>query len=223
MIPGEITLAHLGILFLDEFPEFRKDIIEGLREPLQNGGINLHRIGHVLSLPARFTLVAAMNPCPCGYSLSKYRSCRCSMDRILTYRKRISGAMLDRMDLFVVMSPPEKSELSVAQNSQSIIEERIQRAVSLQEKRFNSSGMQKLNGDLNIETSRAYLELGLLERQWVEKVYEREGLSLRSLFKTMKVARTIADLNGEENISLACLREAWGLRCPDSYSNLFGS
>lgn len=222
VIPGEVTLAHRGVLFLDEFPEFRKDMIEGLREPIQNGTINLHRVGQALSLPARFTLIAAMNPCPCGYAMSQLKRCRCSPDRILSYRKRISGAILDRMDLCAVVNPPSVGELKQNGMSQAGTKGQIEKALGAQCRRYQSEGMTVLNGDLSGAFCEEAFALDAEEKSWLEGLYERQGLSVRSLQKIVKLARTISDLDGEERISPQSLKEAWSLRCPDSYAQLFG-
>jgi magnesium chelatase family protein len=199
VIPGEVTLSHTGVLFLDEFPEFRLDVIEGLREPLQSGEIHLHRIGSAVSLPARFTLIAAMNPCPCGYALGSARRCLCPPERLAKYRRKTSGPILDRIDLSVLLTTPRAGS-PTAGITHATIAESIARVWQLRRERGDS-----LPG------------LGRDEEGWLAELGEREALSLRSLHKLRRVARTIADLEQRGAIAMEDLHEAWGLRCPDWY------
>lgn len=219
VVPGEVTLAHTGVLFLDEFPEFHKNVLEGLREPLQNGEIHLHRVGHAASLPARFTLVAAMNPCPCGYALSGARQCRCPREKALGYRKRLSGPILDRMDLFVVLNPPVPSPGGGHRLSAGEIASGIARAYQTQRRRY---GSRKQNGDVLPASGMPGFSLGKPESAWLESLSARGALSYRSLHKIWKVARTIADIDGQEAIGMAHLQEAWAFRCSESFAQVFG-
>jgi len=212
IVPGEISLAHRGVLFLDELPEFRRDVVEGLREPLQTGKIFLHRIGHSHCLPARATLIAAMNPCPCGYGIGGNRRCRCPIERVRSYRKRISGALLDRIDLGVVLSVPQKETVIAEGFSHAEINRSIEVAQGVQ---FRRHGSLHLNGDVTVDETEPFYRLSEHDANWLEDKAQREGLSYRSRHKLLKVARTLADLAGDEPIRSAHLREAWSLRCPD--------
>jgi magnesium chelatase family protein len=216
VIPGEVSLAHNGILFLDELPEFRKDIIEGLREPMQSGVIHLHRVGQSLSLKARFTLVAAMNPCPCGYLWDLRKRCRCPPDRVNSYRRRISGAILDRMDLMVNFEGSSQGPGIEKGLSHDEVRLAIAKAFDAQKKRYNSCLQ---NGDKEIGFKFYFSSLRGEEREWLNSLGETEALSFRAAGKILGVARTIADLEGSEEIRLCHLREASGLRC----ANLFGA
>jgi magnesium chelatase family protein len=209
VIPGEVTLAHNGVLFLDEFPEFRKDVIEGLREPLQSGEIHLHRIGQAMVLPARFTLIAAMNPCPCGYALGSAKRCLCSAERLMKYRRKTSGPILDRLDLSVLLCAPKSLPLGAPKDlSHREVTESIARVWRIRRER----GPNPESEDLRI---------GQTEQHWLEHLRQKEELSFRSLHKVQKVARTIADLAGRSEIVLADLQEAWGMRCPDFYKTAY--
>ena len=225
VVPGEVTLAHAGVLFLDEFPEFCRDVIEGLREPMQTGEIHLHRIGHALTLPARFTLIAAMNPCPCGHSLDPSSRCTCPADKIRAYRKRISGPILDRMDLCVVLGSPRKASYQPASLSHgklaSSIRSSIHGALEVQRRRYSGLGKRLQNGDHSVVMGSELFQLEAAEKAWLDRLLDDGRLSFRSAAKIMKVARTIADLAGQEKIGAAHIQEAWGLRCPESYAQAF--
>ncbi|MCB0403541.1 MAG: ATP-binding protein [Bdellovibrionales bacterium] len=189
---GEVTLAHRGVLFLDEFPEYRRDAIEGLREPLQEGVVRVSRVGSTLKLPARFLLVAAMNPCGCGYLLSRQYPCRCPPDKVAAYRRRLSGPIMDRIDLAVMMPGMEVREGISHEQAKSSIE----RVWNIQQAR-------------SIEA----LELRGRTQHWFDGLCSREFLSYRAREKLLRVARTIADLEDRPAIEQQDLIEAWALRC----------
>ena len=218
--PGEVTLAHGGILFLDEFPEFRRDALEGLREPLQSGEIHIHRTSEALTLPARFILIAAMNPCPCGYSLGGNRLCRCSPERVWNYRKRLSGPILDRMDLMVTLHSPTGEEKKIPELSHQEIKIAIQRACELQKKRYGEPQMIKNNAQVLPSSFPDAFYLGKDEKDWFTKNTLQNPVSFRTLHKILKLARTIADLENSPNIQLNHLNEAWGFRCGDFFQAL---
>ncbi len=206
VVPGEVTFAHHGVLFLDEFPEFSRSSIEGLREPLQNGEIHIHRVGARLSLPARFTLLLAMNPCPCGHFFSSGRRCRCTQDQVSNYRKRVSGPLIDRIDLLVVLSAPGKT--SDVGSSGERIARSVEKAIRMQHQRYQGV---KRNGDQEAppamtEKATELWESLLHSGQW----------SYRGVAKLGKVARTLADLDDSEVVGLSHLLEAKLLRCPES-------
>lgn len=194
VIPGEVTLAHHGVLFLDEFPEYRRDALEGLREPLQNGRVQIHRIGAAMELPAAFTLIAAMNPCPCGHRLSKARRCRCPHDRVRQYQKRISGPILDRIDLCLVLGFPQETPGPSGEALRAGI-------------------LRAREGQLRRGEALAFSTAG--EAAWAE-LGKKEPWSMRALQKIARVARTIADLEGNPEIEPSHVHEARALRCPDS-------
>ncbi|MBI1860271.1 MAG: ATP-binding protein, partial [Deltaproteobacteria bacterium] len=204
---GEVTLAHRGILFLDEFPEFRRDAIEGLREPLEAGEMHLHRVGRWLTLPARFTLIAAMNPCPCGYALDGLR-CRCSFEKRSSYARRISGPILDRMDLMVVLDPgPASGEPPGTEDG-----EVIQSAVERQRVRYREHPEIDRNGDVRWGALWRELKIPSEAEEWIRSI-EKEPVSLRALHKLMRVGRTIADLDDRESVTRDHIYQAWEYRC----------
>ncbi len=212
VVRGEVTLSHGGVLFLDEFPEFRKDALEGLREPLQSGTIDLRRVGAGVSLPARFLLIAAMNPCPCGYFLDTRQRCTCPPARAEAYRRRISGPLCDRLDLCVVMSPPEAIPqpcgITHAQARDS-----IRKTFELQRRRY--PGAMRFNSEAEVNFKSGPFQLGDEAYDWLNNLCGEQSISFRALHKTVRVARTIADLAEAEEIELSHLREAWSLRCRD--------
>lgn len=209
VVPGEVSLAHNGILFLDEFPEFTRNAIEGLREPLQSGVIHLHRVGTALSLPASFILIAAMNPCPCGNLLRPGRSCRCGPQTVTNYLKRVSGPLLDRIDLCMVLAKPEEEErLPAASTAQSLAERvRLARSRALERARRNEGATDSFEP----AALTAWREIG-----------KDAGTSYRSLYKIARLARTIADFEDTEKVSPVHVLEARALRCPDSYDRFLG-
>lgn len=209
---GEVTLAHGGILFLDELPEFRKDALEGLREPMQNGEIHLNRVGARLTLPARFLLLAAMNPCPCGYSLDARRRCTCPPGKPEAYRRKISGPLYDRLDLAVVLSRPSGVTGGERFPLKAFLPP-IEKAHRAQAARWGGDG--RFNSDGAVDTKFGAFAVGEEGTRWLDGLCTREAVSFRSLHKTLRVARTIADLEGEESIGMPHLLEAWSLRCRD--------
>ncbi|KRE94501.1 ATP-dependent protease [Frateuria sp. Soil773] len=193
--PGEISLAHNGVLFLDELPEFSRHVLEVLREPLESGHIVISRAARQSAFPAQFQLVAAMNPCPCGYAGDARQRCQCTPDQIQRYRARISGPLLDRIDLCVEVPRVPLAELgaprSLYDEDSATVRERVIKARHQSLKRA---------GRPNAEISTRELErdcaLGAAERHWFEGALERLGLSARAYHRTLRVARTIADLDG---------------------------
>ncbi len=213
---GEATLAHLGVLFLDEFPEFRRDSIEGLREPLQNGSIRVQRIGTggVAALPALFSLLVAMNPCPCGYAMSATRMCTCTSEVRTRYQRRISGPILERIDLYVPLQFAKATPAEPERNRHAEIEARISRAVACQTERYGSPLIR--NGDADRTLFAEAFALGEEETGWWNAHVLPQSINHRRLDKLLRVARTVADLEGEERISLCHLQEAWQFRCVPS-------
>jgi magnesium chelatase family protein len=215
--PGEISLAHNGVVFLDELPEFDRRVLEVLREPLESGQITISRAARQAEFPARFQLIAAMNPCPCGYHGHPSGRCRCSPDQVLRYRGKISGPLLDRIDLHVeVPSLPLKllhSDEQTKAESSHIVGKRVTAARQRQVARCGKANSQLGNRQVTL-----YCQLDAESRQLLENAITKLGLSARAYHRILKVARTIADLADKEKIGLAHLSEAIGYRRLDRQS-----
>lgn len=205
--PGEISLAHRGVLFLDEFPEFPRPVLEALREPLEEHTIVVSRVSGSVRFPADFLLVAAMNPCPCGYLTDEERRCRCSPHPVLLYQKRLSGPLLDRIDLHVHVPRLPVAEIERAKAGQSFhdIHAQIEQARSLQQKRL---GPGRLNRHLVPSQLRSLAVPDTEGQELVKRAVERLQLSLRAYHRILKVARTIADLADSENVLAQHVAEA---------------
>jgi len=214
--PGEISLAHGGVLFLDELPEFRRDVLESLRQPLEAGTVNISRARGKMEFPARFLLVAAMNPCPCGYYGDSTRQCTCTVSQILRYRKKISGPLLDRIDIHIEVSAlGSKTLVGEGEGEPSEkIRQRVEAVRKVQEARLCGTGIH-FNGHMNAAQVKRFCGLGKEEREFIENALETMKLSARAFDKVRKVARTIADLDGAERISIAHLAEALQYRALD--------
>lgn len=207
--PGEATLAHRGVLFLDEFPEFDRRVIEALRQPMEDRVISVARAKGTAQFPARFTLVAAMNPCPCGNYGHPEIQCVCSPGSLERYRRKMSGPIADRVDLWVTMGPVELKELGhytkhgvETKNAR----EKVLSARAMQEKRFGKPG--KTNSELSPRELEDLVPLSPKVRDVLEKAGERLNLSPRAFHRVIKVARTIADLDGAEDINESHILEA---------------
>lgn len=209
--PGEITLAHLGVLFLDELPEFRREVLEGLRQPLEEGRILISRAGRQLHMPADFQIVCAMNPCPCGYNGHPRRPCRCAPGAIARYRQRISGPLLDRIDLRLELVPPGASELLVDEGAAAPCDreryEGVRRARAQALERQN-----EVNARLSTSELDRWVPLTGTTRELLLQAAERRSLSARALQSLRRVARTLADLEGSEAVERKHLAEALVLR-----------
>lgn len=204
--PGEITLAHQGVLFLDELPEFDRKVLEVLREPLEAGHIVIARANGRLKFPARFQLVAAMNPCPCGYLGDPDGRCRCTPELIARYRHKLSGPLLDRIDLHVSMAREPTSLLPQLNKSGMTSQEAaaiVSQARHIQLKRQDCSNSQLASSSLH-----QFCILAEADRIWLEQACERLKLSLRASHRVLKVARTLADLDAQETIGKQHLAEA---------------
>lgn len=207
--PGEISLAHHGVLFLDELPEFRRNVLEALRQPIEDGHITITRSSTTATYPAKFMLVAAMNPCPCGYYTDQTRVCRCTPQQIRQYQARISGPLLDRIDIHIEVPSIRYKDLtgkSSGETSQEI-KERIERARLIQKKRFNSQDMQ-FNARMTDKQIKMHCTIDEVSQNLIEMAIEKLGLSARAYTKVLKVARTIADLEEEEKIQSSHIAEA---------------
>ncbi len=211
--PGEISLAHNGVLFLDELPEFDRKVLEVLREPLESGHITISRAARQADFPAQFQLLAAMNPCPCGYLGHYNNKCRCTPDNIARYRAKISGPLLDRIDLHIEVPALKEDELTsktMAESSHAI-RERVDTARKLQLQRQGKAN--NTLGSLEIDTYCQPDDAGLT---LLKTAIARLNLSARAYHRILKVARTIADLAGEVNIKPSHIAEAVQYRRGDT-------
>jgi magnesium chelatase family protein len=207
--PGEISLAHHGVLFLDEFPEFNRATLEVLRQPMEDGHVTISRVAATLTYPARFALVCSMNPCPCGHAGDRRRACRCSAGQIERYQSRISGPLLDRIDLFVDVPRLTREELrggKVAETSEEI-RERVTAAREIQLERQGVA-----NAALAGRRLREVCALGEDADALFSRAIDRMGLSGRAHDRILRVARTVADLAGEEKIAVEHVAEALNYR-----------
>jgi len=214
--PGEVSLAHNGVLFLDELPEFKKTALEILRQPLEDGEVTISRVNATITYPCNFMLVAAMNPCPCGYFGDKVRHCTCSPAQIHRYLSKISGPLLDRVDLHIHVQPVAYSDLACKAESETSesIKKRVNNARKMQLERYKDIGIYS-NANLSSKHLEIYCKLGSTEQAILEAAFKRLGLSARAYSRIIKVARTIADLAGEENINYTHIAEAVQYRSLD--------
>ncbi|MGN0307588.1 MAG: YifB family Mg chelatase-like AAA ATPase [Lachnospiraceae bacterium] len=210
--PGLLSLSHRGVLFLDEFPEFGRENIEGLRQPLEDKEVQIARSCSSITYPADLMLVAAMNPCPCGFYPDRNR-CRCTDKEIKRYRNRISGPIYDRMDLYVEAQPLpiEALQKSTASLSSSQMRKQVMRARKVQEKRYRNTPF-LFNSDLQAADIDRFCPLGKEEEEYMEKLFLALGLSARAYHRILKTARTIADLEEAERITTEHISEAAGFR-----------
>ena len=206
--PGVISLSHRGVLFLDELPEFQRNSLDGMRQPLEDRQVQITRVGGNLTYPADFMLVCAMNPCPCGYFPDRNR-CRCPEPQIKRYAGRVSGPILDRIDLCAELQTVEIASLHGAGGGETSAEIRkeVERVRKIQAGRYEGTPYQ-FNGDVRAADVDRFCALGTEEKKCMEKLYNEMGLSARSYHRIRKVARTIADLAGEERIRTEHLLEA---------------
>lgn len=215
--PGEVSLAHNGILFLDELPEFPRSVLEVLRQPLEDGVVNIARAGSSLSFPARFMLVAAMNPCPCGYLTDPDKACSCSPLQIQRYLARISGPLLDRIDIQVEVPRPKYVELEtdVAGEDSDNIRRRVNEARNLQAQRYSQNEKIHCNAQMGTKELKRYTSLNQESRSLLREAIDKLGFSARAYDRILKVARTIADLEGEKDILSHHISEAIQYRSLD--------
>ena len=216
-IPGEISLAHSGILFLDEFGEFSRSAIEALRQPLESGEVFLHRVRGNYTFPAKPLLVAAMNPCKCGYYPDRER-CRCSSYQIQNYISKLSGPVIERMDLCVRVNRilPSDFENHYQSTDSDTMRKRIQSALDIQKERFKGTNIQ-YNGEMDVFMIEKYCSLDEETQNFFERAYEKYRLSARTRQKILKVARTICDLENQENIQMKHVAESLCYRFPEEY------
>lgn len=210
--PGEVTLAHRGVLFLDEFPEFEKRVLESLRQPLEDNIVSISRARGSAIFPSNFILVAAMNPCPCGNKGNKQKACICKPGDLDRYARKLSGPIMDRIDIWVTVGAVDYDKLSsVEQTGEKThsIKERVKNARSVQTKRFKSSARKiTTNSEMNVKDLALYAPLSQEIKQLLNQSAERLQLSARAYHRTIKLARTIADLDSSESITQSHILEA---------------
>jgi len=213
--PGEISLAHRGVLFLDEFNEFPRSIMEAMRQPLEDGYLTISRAKQRIQYPADFMLVASANPCPCGYLMHPKKNCTCNQNQIAKYQKRISGPILDRIDLHIAIMPVDTSEFSDNQKNSQFLEssekirQRVLQARKTQQARFvNSARKIHCNSQMKNEEIKTYCPLSKDVENILYQAANKFNLSARSYMKMIKVSRTIADLDNSQEIQVAHIAEA---------------
>ena len=209
-LPGEISLAHNGILFMDEFCEFPRNVIDTLRQPMEDGFIQVSRVKHKYLYPSNFMLVATMNPCPCGYYGSSHHPCNCSTASIMKYISKISGPILDRIDLHVFVNPVDTTELMAADNNNECSSTIAKRVIAAREIQYERYKNERFTTNSNIPASRIdhFCSLGSKERNFIKGIINKLGLSARSYSRILKISRTIADLDGKDFISLEHISKA---------------
>ncbi|MBU1248542.1 MAG: ATP-binding protein [Proteobacteria bacterium] len=214
--PGEVSLAHRGILFLDELPEFKKGALEVLRQPLEDGTVSISRSLVTLSYPADFMLVAAMNPCPCGYLTDERHTCTCAPNVIQNYRGRISGPLLDRIDLQVEVPAVPYSDLKATRGTtdSATMRQRIARTREVQRLRYAALPIHT-NAELTGSALEKHCHLGEAEHAFLGSAVKNLGLSARAYTRILRIARTIADLSESPNLTAAHLAEAINYRSMD--------
>lgn len=213
--PGEISLAHKGVLFLDELPEYKKDVIEAMRQPIEDGAVTVARAMGTYTYPSNVMLVCAMNPCRCGYYGDNNKKCRCSESDVTKYLGKVSGPMLDRIDIQLEAKSVNYDDLQKPDGeSSAVVRERIEKARAIQQERYKNESV-TCNADLSGHLVEKYCVLGEDEKALLENAFKTMTLSARAYTRILKVARTIADLDGRENIDTMDIAEAIGYRSLD--------
>ncbi len=215
-MPGEVSLAHNGVLFLDELPEFRRDILEALRQPLEDGEVSISRVKGRYKYPSRFLMVASMNPCPCGYYGYQLKQCRCSENQIRAYLNRVSGPLLDRIDIHINIDPVKYEEINSDQTEEGSeeIKKRVERVKAVQLERFKNEGI-LFNSQMKQRHIKRYCPMTIKAEALIESAFKSMTLSTRAYGKILKVARTIADMDSEEKIGEKQVAEAIQYRVLD--------
>ena len=209
-MPGEISLAHRGVLFLDEFPEFPRSVLEALRQPTEDGVVTISRAAGSITYPAKFILVAAANPCPCGYLGDEKHQCRCLPGQIIRYQKRLSGPILDRIDLHIEVPAVKIEKLTdqgIVGEESSSIRKRVQKARDIQRKRLAKTNL-TCNAEMQTSQVKEFCPLDQSSLNLLRQAVSQMNLSARGFYRVIKVARTIADLAQEEKISVTHIAEA---------------
>ncbi|MBO5772754.1 MAG: YifB family Mg chelatase-like AAA ATPase [Clostridia bacterium] len=220
--PGEISLAHNGVLFLDELPEYSKQVLETLRQPLEDGKITVARNAQTVTYPAGFMMVASMNPCPCGNYGSATRECRCTVSEIRRYQNKISGPLLDRIDITVEVDSVSYEELVATDNLQecsAVVKERVNKAREIQKERFSQSKV-RCNAQMSSAQIKEFCVLDAQSQTLLEQSFEKLGMTARGYNRVLKVARTIADLENAKDINVRHVAEALQFRCPEGKNKL---
>ena len=221
-VPGEVSLAHNGVLFLDEMPEYNRKTLEALRQPLEDGTISVSRVSRAVQYPARFMLIASMNPCPCGYYGSEMRQCTCTLRDRMNYVSKISGPLLDRIDIYVTVDSVEYDDFRSRRPAETSkqVRERVEAARELQRKRFEGSGVYT-NAQMSNADIKKYCAIDMQSEKLLENVFRSERLSPRAAMRILKVSRTIADLAGRDNITQDDVAEAIQYKTVDKKEMLF--
>ncbi|MFC1804836.1 YifB family Mg chelatase-like AAA ATPase [Candidatus Omnitrophota bacterium] len=214
--PGEISLAHRGVLFLDEFPEFRRACLEALRQPLEDGSMRVSRVARTLTFPASFMLACAMNPCPCGYYTHPSKACQCTTTKIHNYMSKISGPLMDRIDMHIEVPPVKYKELIDQKDAEpsKMIKARVEKIHNLQRERFKAEGF-FYNSQMDTRLIKKYCALEAKAQNLLKMAMTELGFSARAYDKILKVSRTIADLAGSEGIGASHISEAIQYRSLD--------
>ena len=214
--PGEVSLAHNGVLYLDELPEYPRRLIETLRQPLEDRIVTVARIAQVVEYPADFTLISSMNPCPCGYYGSKVHECKCTMAQIHNYLNKLSGPLMDRIDLQIEVDAITYEDLkqNTVEETSETIKQRVTKARQIQTERFSGTGIHN-NSGMNSAQVKKYCKLNDQSEQVLQNAFEKLKLTARAHDRILKVARTIADLDNSEDIELKHLVEAINFRSLD--------
>jgi magnesium chelatase family protein len=215
--PGEVSLSHHGVLFMDELPEYSKDVLETLREPLEEGKVTVSRVAAQLTYPAEFILISAMNPCPCGFHGDTIKECTCTPYQAQKYRNKISGPLLDRVDLQIEISRVDFNELQREGEEEDsyTVRKRVEKARQIQLERYQD--VFSNNANMKASYIKKYCKLDKESKSLLKDAFIKLGLSARAHDRILKVARTIADLEGSENIKLYHLAEAIQYRALDRH------
>lgn len=214
--PGEVSLAHYGVLFLDEMPEFPKNVLEVLRQPLEDENVTISRVNASITYPAKFIMISSVNPCPCGYFGDESNRCTCSVMQIKNYMGKISGPLMDRIDLHIEVAPIKFNDIAEGSKSESSkqIKDRVNKARRIQIERYKDDGIY-FNSQLKPKHISSYCSIGSQEKQLLKHAFEKYNLSARAYNRILKVARTIADLEGSQSIYVNHIAEALQHRCLD--------
>ncbi len=221
-MPGEVSLAHNGVLFLDEMPEYNRKTLEALRQPIEDGTISVARVARAIQYPARFMLIASMNPCPCGYYGSETRQCTCTLRDRLNYVSKISGPLLDRIDIYVTVDNIEYDDFRSRRPAETsaVVRERVERAREIQRKRFSGEGIYT-NSQMSNASIKKYCAIDSESEKLLEAVFRSERLSPRAATRILKVSRTIADLAGRDDINQDDVAEAIQYKTVDKKEMVF--
>ena len=215
--PGEVSLAHNGVLYLDEMPEFKRSALEALRQPMEAGYVVVSRAASSVKFPARFMLVASMNPCPCGYFGHPTKPCRCTHQQIRRYVSKVSGPILDRIDIIAEMPAVEYEKLKIGASSRDL-KEAVNRAWEMQKRRL---GEGRFNSSMGAEEIRKFCKLSDKDEILLKSAMEKLSISIRGIHRILRVARTIADLEGSEDIKRHHLLEALQYRRAEKLEALY--